>query len=120
MELDWTKGKLAEGLRHYDGGEFFNAHEAWESVWLETQGAEKIFLQGLIQVAAAFHHYYRGNSQGTSLLLQAALRRLQSCPDSFGGIAVGDLCTDIRNWLQALENRDSTHQIYVPRIRSYL
>jgi uncharacterized protein len=55
MTLDWTEGSLAEGLRWYDAGEFFAAHEAWESRWLESKEPEKTFLQGLIQVAAAFH-----------------------------------------------------------------
>ena len=73
MELDWTQGPLAEGLRLYDAGEFFAAHEAWESVWLRAQEPEKMFLQGLIQVTAAFHHLQRNNPQGTTLLLQAAL-----------------------------------------------
>jgi predicted metal-dependent hydrolase len=50
----------------------------------------------MIQVAAAFHHYRRGNWHGTVLLLQAALRRLEPCPDGFGGIGVGELRADIR------------------------
>ncbi len=37
---------------------------------------EKTFLQGLIQVAAAFHHFQRGNCAGTISLLRSALRRL--------------------------------------------
>jgi predicted metal-dependent hydrolase len=103
MEFDWTQGPLAEGLRLYDAGEFFAAHEAWESVWLRAQEPEKMFLQGLIQVTAAFHHLQRNNPQGTALLLQAALGRLERYPARFGGIPVTVLCDDIRAWLQALE-----------------
>ena len=76
MKFDWTQGELAEGLRWYDAGEFFAAHEAWESVWLKRREPMKTFLQGLIQVAAAFHHLEDHNPLGTALLLQAALRRL--------------------------------------------
>ena len=64
MKFDWTQGALAEGLRLYDAGEFFAAHEAWESVWLLAQEPEKMFLQGLIQVTAAFHHLQRNNPLG--------------------------------------------------------
>jgi predicted metal-dependent hydrolase len=103
MKFDWTQGALAEGLRLYHGGEFFAAHEAWESVWLESQEPEKMFLQGLIQVTAAFHHLQRNNPRGTALLLQAALGRLERYPARFGGISVALLCNDIREWLQALE-----------------
>jgi predicted metal-dependent hydrolase len=103
MEFDWTQGALAEGLRLYQAGEFFAAHEAWESIWLGAQEPEKMFLQGLIQVTAAFHHLQRKNPQGTARLLLAALGRLERYPSNFGSISVPLLCSDIREWLQALE-----------------
>jgi len=103
MKFDWTQGALAEGLRLYDAGEFFAAHEAWESVWLPAPEPEKTFLQGLIQVTAAFHHLQRENRLGTSRLLQAALGRLERYPACFGGISVDLLRNDIRQCLQALD-----------------
>jgi uncharacterized protein len=117
MKFDWTQGPLAEGLRLYDAGEFFTAHEAWESVWLELPEPEKTFLQGLIQVTAAFHHLQRNNLLGTSLLLQAALRRLDRYPEFFGGISVGLLCDDIRRRLRMLEAGKPASELVSPRIR---
>jgi len=117
MKLDWTQGALAEGLRLYNAGEFFTAHEAWESVWLGSPEPEKTFLQGLIQVTAAFHHLRRNNPLGTVLLLQAALRRLDRYPACFGGIAVTLLCQDIRERLRTLEAGEPTSQLVSPRIR---
>jgi uncharacterized protein len=117
MKFDWTKGALAEGLRLYDAGEFFTAHEAWESVWLGSPEPEKTFLQGLIQVTAAFHHLQRNNALGTVLLLQAALRRLDRYPASFGGISVALLCHDIRERLRSLEAGEPEPQLTSPRIR---
>jgi uncharacterized protein len=103
MKFDWTQGALAEGLRLYDAGEFFAAHEAWESVWLQARDPEKTFLQGLIQVTAAFHHLQRHNRLGTVRLLRAALGRLERYPAHFGGISLELLREDIRGCLQALE-----------------
>ena len=116
MKFDWTQGALAEGLRLYDAGDFFAAHEAWESVWLPAQEPEKTFLQGLIQVTAAFHHWQRENRLGTSRLLRAALGRLERYPACFGGISVDLLCDDIRAWLQALEAGAHAPQLGVARI----
>jgi predicted metal-dependent hydrolase len=117
MKFDWTEGALAEGLRLYDAGEFFTAHEAWESVWLGSPEPEKTFLQGLIQVTAAFHHLQRDNPLGTKLLLQAALRRLDRYPEVFGGIAVALLCNDIRERLRMLEAGETASRVVSPRIR---
>ena len=116
MALDWTHGSLAEGLRRYDKGEFFAAHEAWECKWLESQEPEKTFLQGLIQVTAAFHHLQRNNPLGTTRLLQAALRRLEPYPARFGGISVILLCNDIRERLQTLNSGEPALGLFPPRI----
>jgi predicted metal-dependent hydrolase len=107
MELDWSSGELAEGLRCYRAEEFFLAHEHWEAMWLKLPEPEKTFLQALIQVAAAFHHLQRGNRQGVESLLRHALGRMEPLPDVFGGIAVEPLRRQIDERLSALEARDT-------------
>ena len=118
MKFDWTQGALAEGLRRYQEGEFFAAHEAWESVWLEAQEPEKTFVQGLIQVTAAFYHLQRNNPRGAAQLLRGALGRLDRYPACFGGISVVLLRNDIREWLQALETGALAPQLSSARIRA--
>src|SRR5882762_481700 len=115
IEFDWTQGALADGLRRYDAGAFFTAHGAWETVWLEAPEPDKTFLQGLIQVTAAFHHLQRKNPLGTTRLLQAALRRLEPYPAYFGGISVTLLCSDIQERLQALDSGEPGLRLSPPR-----
>ena len=117
MPFDWTGGALARGLRCYCNQEFFDAHEHWEEVWLKCDEPEKTFLQGLIQITAAFHHLQRGNPTGTSSLLRAALRRLESFPAEYSGVAVEELRTSIRRWLDALSAESEPPQIPFPHIR---
>src|SRR6202171_6830877 len=76
-----------KGLEAFNSGHFFDAHEHWEEVWLQTLDPEKMFLQGLIQVAAAFHHYSRANRQGTENLLRAGLTKGGRFPQVHGGLA---------------------------------
>ena len=104
MSLDWRSGALAEGLRCYRSAEYFEAHEHWESVWLRLDEPEKSFLQALIQVTAAFHHYYRGNRVGAASLLGRALRRLEVSPAQYEGICAGGVCEEVRAWLRAIED----------------
>ncbi len=103
MPLDWNNGELKEGLRCFHFGAFFEAHEHWETVWLAAQEPEKTFLQGLIQVAAGFHHFQRGNRAGTISLLRSGLGRLDRYPEAFAGLEVAPLRVAIRLWLEALE-----------------
>jgi uncharacterized protein len=102
MPFDWSSGPLAEGLHCYRTSRFFDAHEHWEAVWLASAEPDKTFLQAIIQVAAAFHHLQKGNRAGTVSLLSRALTRLERYPDEFGGVAVGNLCTELKTWLSAL------------------
>ncbi len=104
VTLDWRSGALAEGLGCYRRAEFFEAHEHWESVWLQLDEPEKSFLQAVIQTTAAFHHFQSGNQIGTASLLGRALRRMDVCPALFGGVEVDRLREEVRKWVLALES----------------
>ena len=115
--LDWARGELTEGLRCYRAEEFFAAHEHWELVWLKLPEPEKTFLQGLIQVAAAFYHLQRGNMEGTSSLLRVALARLDHHSPSFAGISVAPLCQELRAWVKTLDAGSAPSYPPFPRIQ---
>ena len=102
MALDWQSGELAEGLGCYERGEFFVAHEHWELAWLRLSEPEKSFLQAMIQVTAAFHHWERGNVAGTLSLLRRVQRRLDGYPAVFGGMDVRRLRGEIEEWVRGM------------------
>jgi predicted metal-dependent hydrolase len=116
VSLDWKCGALADGLSCYGKTEFFEAHEHWESAWLQLEEPEKSFLQALIQITAAFHHLQAGNKVGAASLLRRALRRLEQCSDCFGEIAVATLRDEVREWVRVLEIENSTMPAGFPRI----
>jgi hypothetical protein len=118
MTFDWTHGPLAEGLRLYETGEFFAAHEAWEFVWLTAPQPERLFLQALIQVTVAFHHLSRANPLGAIRLLTAALRKLEPYPPDFANLNVALLRNDIRTCLNSLA-ADPATQLAPPRISPF-
>jgi predicted metal-dependent hydrolase len=84
---------------------------------LGAREPDKTFLQGLIQVTAAFYHLQRNNPLGTVLLLQAALRRLERYPACYGGLSVTLICNDIRERLLMLEVGNPARQPIPARIR---
>ena len=71
------------GVAHFNAREFWDAHEAWEEIWLAAESEVEQFLQGLIQVAAAYHHLKRGTFSGGVRLFDAGLQRLQAFPPGF-------------------------------------
>jgi predicted metal-dependent hydrolase len=105
-----------KGLEAFNSAHFYDAHEHWEEVWLETPNPDKMFLQGLIQVAAAFHHYSRANLLGTRNLLQAGLLKLDRFPEVHGGLEIEPLREAVRGWLAALEAGEIHESKKPPRI----
>jgi len=102
--LDWRSGELAEGLACYRRQEFFEAHEHWELAWLRLDEPEKSFLQAIIQNTAAFHHWQRGEAEGTLSLLRRVRKRLAPLPAGFGGVAVERLRAEVDGWLRGIES----------------
>jgi uncharacterized protein len=92
MDLD---PRFQEGVDAFNRRDFYAAHDAWESLWLERFGEEKDFLQGLILCAVALHHYGRGNLDGARSRFRLALARLEPYPAAYGGI-------DLQNFIRRM------------------
>jgi hypothetical protein len=72
---------FTRGSALFDEGAFFEAHEAWEEEWrVEIDETRRRFLQGLIQVAAAFHKLFVAHStEAASRLLAKGTAKLCAC-----------------------------------------
>jgi predicted metal-dependent hydrolase len=108
--------KFERGIAHFNAGEFFEAHEVWEELWLRAPAEEKPFLQGIIQIAAAFHHFKNGNLSGARSLLAAGLAKTGQYSAKHGGIDLGQLRGQGHSWLQALEMGDAPAAAKLPQI----
>jgi uncharacterized protein len=106
-----------KGLEAFNSAHFYDAHEHWEEVWLETPNPDKKFLQGLIQVAAAFHHHSRANRPGCRNLLHEGLNKLDYFPAEHWGLEIEPLRASVRWWLAALEAGENPEPKKIPRIR---
>ncbi len=75
-------------------GLFFEVHELLEPAWFRAGDPARTALQGLIQVAVAFHHLENGNREGARSLLAEGVAKVA------GG--VGALPLDVNEWLREL------------------
>ena len=98
--------RYQHGIALFNRADFFAAHEVLEEVWRAAPAAERRFLQGLIQVAVALHHYSTGNLAGCRSVLGRACRNLAAYPKEHGGLDVTALLATLARWRLALdENR---------------
>ncbi|MGQ9503718.1 MAG: DUF309 domain-containing protein [Thermogutta sp.] len=93
--------RVLSGIRAFNGGEYFQAHELWEPVWREAAPAEKPYYQGLIQAAVAFYHWRRGNLVGAVRLAQRAIGHLRKFSAYYLGLDTSQLKDCLQQMLTA-------------------
>ncbi|HWC29573.1 MAG TPA: DUF309 domain-containing protein [Dehalococcoidia bacterium] len=87
---------LRLGIDLYNAGHYWNAHEAWEQVWMDAERGDRAFYQGLIQVTAAFVHVTRNEYPGSIRLLDAGIEKLEKYPETYRGVRLGSLLDGVR------------------------
>ena len=91
------------GIALFNRGEFYEAHEVLEDVWRAAPAPEKLFLQGLIQISVALHHYSQGNETGAKSLLARGERNLAGYPETYAGVRLKPLRLAVAAWREALD-----------------
>jgi hypothetical protein len=93
---------LLAGIEQFNAGYFFEAHETWEELWLQSPWPIRQFLQGIIQIAAGFVHLMRREYPGTVGLLGAGVAKLEEFTARYQGVDIARLREEARRALDEL------------------
>jgi hypothetical protein len=85
---DEDRQDLAHGIELFNRGEFWESHEAWEQIWMRHAEPSRVFLQALIQLAAAYHQLQRGIHHGVAKHLNNVALKLGPFSGRFFGVDV--------------------------------
>ncbi len=118
MDAEQKRQKFRRGLDLFNQRQFFECHEVLEEIWLEETEEEKPFYQGIIQVAAGFHHYLNGNLAGTSSLLRQGVEKLRGFPPDSHSLDLAGLLGALNPWLDHLAAGLPTDSLPLPTIRA--
>jgi predicted metal-dependent hydrolase len=84
-EVDYDPRYLA-GIVLFNRGDYFEAHEVWEGLWMETASPDKRFYQSLIQAAVALCHFCNGNVRGAAKLYKSSRDYMERYPSLHLGL----------------------------------
>lgn len=110
--------RLREGIKLFNQGRFFESHDAWESFYRDTEEANKPFIEGLVQLAAALRLYSDfGEIKGPVRMIYQALIRLENYHPSYLGIRVKELAAAMEAWAKEAEAAAGNPLRAIPKIR---
>jgi uncharacterized protein len=110
--------RLREGVSLFNQGRFFDSHEALEEFYQKTEAANKPFLEGLIQLAAAFRLYSDfGEVKGPVRMIYQALIRFENYHPAYLKIRVKELAATMEAWAKEAETAVAKPVSAIPKIR---
>lgn len=104
MTMQPNTADFRRGLDLFNRGHFFDAHEVLEDIWRAlprdriARRRFRLHVQGLIQLAVAFHHESTGNLVGARSVLERGLRNLKGAENSFPQIDLVRLRAEMAGW----------------------
>lgn len=99
--------QAAEGLRLFNAGKYFEAHEALEEAWKEEKGNVRELYRGVLQIAVVYLHITRRNYNGAVKVYGRSQKWLKDWPDICRGIYVGELRSDAKMVITEVERLGS-------------
>jgi len=111
--------RLREGIRLFNDQQFFASHEVWESFYPSAETENKPFLEGLIQLAAAFRMFVDfGEVRGSVRAIYQALIRFENYQPVYLQVRVKEFSSEVEAWAKAAEAAGATPSAAnIPRIQ---
>jgi predicted metal-dependent hydrolase len=103
-----------EGIRLFNAGEFWHAHEQWEICWRAAAEPEATFYKGIIQAAAALVHWHKGNQRGLRRNWEKGRPKLVALPARMQGLDLSALIADMDGFVIAGGPPERVPQLRLP------
>ncbi len=106
--------EINKGVSLFNRTHFFDAHEVLEDVWNSVPRNRpsgrhlRQHVQGMVQLAVAFHHQSKGNHLGARSVLERAMRNLDGADSSFPDLDLDRLRAELVLWRQYLAAVDDS------------
>ena len=102
------RADLRRGADLFDAGEFWEAHEQWEEIWQRERRPVRSFYQGLIQIAAGYHHWsVKHRPRGVQLGISKGIEKLTWYLPGYLGVDSAAVIADAHRMAALAEGKDS-------------
>jgi predicted metal-dependent hydrolase len=111
--------RFYRGLEELNEERFLEAHEVLEDLWHEYRDVDRPFIQGLIQIAAAFYHLQSNNLRGAVSQFSKGSQKLTNFLPAYKNVSVARLLDDVQKNLQRIQQTSdgNVDAVKYPRIQ---
>ena len=106
--------RFMEAINIFNSANWYKAHDLFEELWHETDGLERVTLQGILQIAVAQVHLESGNNNGATILYGEGLGRLKKKGIPNLGLDIQRLCKLVEARLTLLQQKKDTNICELP------
>ncbi len=104
---------ISDGIKLFNNGDYFEAHDFFEDIWVQVHDESRLFYQGLIQVAVGCYHLVCGNYKGSFNQFSKATEKLKKYDDCYHDVDLKKLLTETNNLIQVLLNHEPNRKLVV-------
>src|SRR5215207_6434187 len=101
------------GIRLFNAGEFWHAHEEWEICWRSATEPDGLFYKGIIQAAAALVHWKKGNLRGLRRNWEKSRPKLAALPPEMAGLDLQALIADMDRFVATNGDSAAVPQLHM-------
>lgn len=83
------------GLKHFNAGEYFEAHEELETAWKDETSEIRDLYKGILLAGVTYLHIQRANYEGAVKVYNRSQKWLTKWPDTCRGVDVERLRLDL-------------------------
>jgi len=112
--------RFLKGIEEFNQRLFFECHETLEEIWFEEHGEDRLFYQGIIQVAVGYLKWKEGVLIGSIKLWRSGLEKLAAYPPVHMGVELGSFIKEVKAGLKeielAYEKGSDSLNLHVPQL----
>lgn len=86
---------IEEGIKLFNDGDYFEAHDYFEEMWMQAVGDCQELYKGLVQASVGSFHLITDNYNGALSQYTKCLDKLEKFPDNFQNIKLLQFRQDI-------------------------
>lgn len=111
LPLESERRIWLEGVRLFNEGQYFEAHDAWEEIWSQVRHPlRERFYRAIIQAAVTLELLRRGRAIGVRQVFVSCQELFEGLPEVFMGVRIPALIEQVRDAIRpALEDLETRH-----------